>query len=81
MVLPPLLNFRLGPAFVLDLILRLEVNWKMTERLQVGNVLRAMISSRGMGSASDMDKRPIQKWNVESGKWFNHILTPTFYFW
>jgi hypothetical protein len=38
MVLPPFLNFRLGPAFTLDLILRLEVNGKMTGRLQVGNV-------------------------------------------
>jgi hypothetical protein len=53
MVLPPLLsplplpagerervrgNFRLGPAFAFDYILRLEVNGKMTERLQIGNV-------------------------------------------
>jgi hypothetical protein len=38
MVFPPLLDFRLGPAFALDSILKLEVNGKMTERLQVGNV-------------------------------------------
>jgi hypothetical protein len=44
MVLPPPLDFRLGPAFAFDYILRLEVNGKMTERLQIGNVLRAMVS-------------------------------------
>jgi hypothetical protein len=44
MVLPPPLDFRLGPAFAFDYILRLEVNGKMTERLQIGNVFRAMIS-------------------------------------
>jgi hypothetical protein len=38
MVLPPLLDFRLDEAFAFDYILRLEVNGKMTERLQIGNV-------------------------------------------
>jgi hypothetical protein len=38
MVLPPPLDFRLGPAFAFDYILRLEVNGKMTETLQIGNV-------------------------------------------
>jgi hypothetical protein len=43
MVLPPLLDFRLNPAFVLDSILKLEVNGNMTGRLQIGNVARRAI--------------------------------------
>jgi hypothetical protein len=42
MIFPPVLALRLVPAFAFDYIISRELNGKMTGRLQMGNVRRAL---------------------------------------